>query len=760
MNRFRRSLGIAAVLGGAGALAVACGGSDDSGGVTDSPDASEAASSSDTGGGFDSAPRPDAADAADAADTAPEAAVDAGTNLDGGACDGGSLAVTGVTPKFGVTTDKTLLTITGGGFIATPKIFLRSGAALTPLTGVGFVSSSSITGTAPSGLGVGTYDVIVVNPGDCAGQLAGSFKVNADPAPVVLSVSPESGTTQTDVPVTITGCNFPANATLATVSSTLVEVAQLNDVPVAGGADARCNGNPLYTMTGTIQTKTKALTVGAYLVRVKDPTNLTFGDYASFVVSSPNGNLSGAWKAGPSLVTGRRSLALASGRVDDANRFLYAVGGENAAGVPLKTVEVAPVDRFGQLGAWFTGKNQLVAARSGHTITRQGRYLFAIGGTGSTGGTGGAAPTGTPLGSIERAVILVSSGAPKLTDPVASTASGTLAKGTYYYRVAAVLNATDPATEGETLASDEVVADLNAAGNVALTWTAPAVGTPLHYRVYRSKVANGTSGSEVLLKDTVLTTAYTDTGADVAGTEAPMPLGSTGKWVTSATSLLHPRLDTAATIAADPNGARHVFVLGGYGQCVATTGIMNCYEHATISDDGATLGAVFVTGTLPVAQARMRHGLAAMSAENGPPGFAANAGATTVFVVVGGGKSLNTAANTIEYAKVAAGGVLGAWANPTGFSNERDGTQFLIANGYGYALQGGNAPSYALTSDQSANAVVTATTLSFPNWANAGANLAQKLGRHGAAAESAFFYIAGGTTNDADALATVYQILH
>ena len=28
------------------------------------------------------------------------------------------------------------------------------------------------------------------------------------------------------------------------------------------------------------------------------------------------------------------------------------------------------------------------------------------------------------------------------------------------------------------------------------------------------------------------------------------------------------------------------------------------------------------------------------------------------------------------------------------------------------------------------------------------------------AAESAFFYVAGGTTNDADALTTVYQILH
>ena len=79
-----------------------------------------------------------------------------------------------------------------------------------------------------------------------------------------------------------------------------------------------------------------------------------------------------------------------------------------------------------------------------------------------------------------------------------------------------------------------------------------------------------------------------------------------------------------------------------------------------------------------------------------------------------------------------------------------------MSNGYGYALAGGNAPGYAATNDQSPLAVVTATTLSFPsNWANAGGNLPMALGRHGAASESAFFYVVGGTTSDADALASV-----
>ena len=767
----RTSLGIVA-FAAAGALVVACGSSDSSD-VQDAPDAG--ADGSDVGPDPSSpdGSKPDTSvgDAATAidADAAADAAADAntGTTLDGGACDGGVVAVTGVTPKFGTATAKTPITITGSGFVATPKIYLRApGGALTPVTSVAFVSSTSLTGIAPTGLAIGNYDVLVVDPSDCASVSGGSFKVLANSAPVVLSVAPASGTTHNDVDVTITGCNFPAGATVSTVSAppANTELAQLvKTAPVAGAGDARCNGDPLYTMTGTIQTKTKAMAVGAYLVRITNPTDSTFGDYSSFVVNNPNGNLAaGGWKVDPSLVTGRRSLGLLAGRVNDASRFLYAIGGESAAGVPLKTVEVAPVDRFGQLGAWFVEKNQLGVARSGLSVVRQGTYLYAIGGTSSTNGTGGVAPTGTALGSIERAVILDPSGAPKITDPVVDIASGTVAKGTYYYRVAAFLDNSDPQTAGETLTTDEAVATLSASGNVALTWTAPAVGTALRYRVYRSKTPDAASGSEVLLKDNIAGLTYTDTGADVPGTELPPALGSTGPWVTTTTALLHPRIDSAATIAADPSGARHLYVTGGFGQCLATVGIMDCYERATISADGATVGAAFIAGATSFGHARMRHGAAELSADDGPANFVATAGATTAFIVLAGGKGINTAANTAEYALVGAGGVLGNWAVPgNGFANQRDGMQLFVSNGYGYALAGGIAPNYSATNDQSPLATVTATTLSFPsNWANAGGNLPVALGRHGAASESAFFYVAGGTTTDADALATVYQILH
>jgi len=711
--------------------------------------------------GTDSGSEIDAADAADASDAGDAAAPDGGFSLDGGACDGGTVTISAVTPQFGAASSATAITITGAGFVSTPRVYVVSGGTAVAATNAGFVSSTSVTATVPSGLAVGTYDLAVVNPGECSATLPAAFKVAANPAPLVLSVSPAQGTTQNDANVTITGCYFQPNATLATVDEASTVVDQVvTAAPTAGANDARCNGGPLYTMTGTIQTKTKAMSVGAHLVRVTNPTDATFGEYASFVVSNPSGNLVGEWTAAPSLVTGRRSLGATSARLDDASRFLYAIGGEDAAGNALASVEVAALDRFGKVGAWTKQKNELKTARSGLAVARHGLYLYAIGGTSSTNGTGSAEPSGAPLASIEQAKLLEPSGAPKLDSATASTASGALAKGTYYYRVAAVLDGTDPLTEGETLPSGVVAATLTAAGQVQLSWTPPAVGTVASYRVYRTAAADSASGSEVLLETNVTGTTFTDTGADAPGSETPMTLGSTGPWVSIAATLNHARLDTAATIAPDPNGDLYLYVVGGWGQCdAAPATAMSCYEVAQLSNGGAKLGA-FTDGTTALARGRMRIGVDTMTAANGPSSFAANAGASTAFVVVAGGKGASATANTSEYATVTAGGQLGAWASPTGFSNERDGTQLIIANGYGYALFGGHPPAYSQTTDQSGVPTVTSTSLTFPNWANAAANVANKLGRHGAVAESAYFYVIGGTTNDTDALANVIQILH
>ncbi len=367
-------------------------------------------------------------------------------------------------------------------------------------------------------------------------------------------------------------------------------------------------------------------------------------------------------------------------------------------------------------------------------------------------------PTGTGVDTIERAIILDPAGGPNLSDP--TTTMGTLAKGTWYYRVSAVLSNADPDNpSGETLASDEKVVLLNAAGGVSLSWS--TVTNASYYRVYRSPMANGTSGSEVLLKDNIAGTTYTDDGTAMPGMEVPLLTGSTGVWITVGQKLAAPRFNFTASIAPESsaqNAPLHVYALGGTNNKVPD----NTYDFASINANGDTIGS-FSGGNQKFLHARMRFGSTAVTSANGPTNYQDGGVANTVsFIMIGGGYGISSTGNTVEYALVNSGGALGAWAIPsTGFANERDGSQLWMVNGYAYAFQGGVAGGpYKGTSDLSTNAVVTPTTITFGNWSNAGANLATGIGRHGIALESAYFYAVGGTTTDSDALTTVYQIIY
>jgi hypothetical protein len=760
----RATLAVLLLLGGAGVIA-ACGSDDETvaeesdGGNESGVDSSRLDSSV-----ADTSDANDAGDASDASD----AVAEGGRTLDGGSCGGDAVSIASITPQFAWKDGPTPITISGTGFVATPKVYVRaSTGALTQIEHVAFVSATSLNAVIPAGvLTSGTYEIAVVNANTCAGGLTGVLRVVDQAPPTVLEVSPAAGTTQNDVPVTIKGCNFDANAAVSVVSAAgTVTVMVAPTANVAGAADPRCGGGPLYTLTAKIETKTKALPVGPYLVRITNPTPNTFGDYSVFVVTNPSGNLAAA-EVGSPLVNGRRSLALVAGRINDASRFLFAIGGENAAGVPYDTVEVAPLDRFGQLGKWAVQKNKLTAARSGAAAVRYGSWIYVLGGTSSTDGTKGVTPNGTPRDTVERAKILDPSFAPAVTDPpTLSTAAGTLAKGTWYYRVTAI--GSDPDDPGgESVASSEVIANLSANGTVTLNWTAIAGVTA--YRVYRSKTPDAVAGGEVFLAQ-VNALTYPDNGSAVqAADAAPYPVeGSTGVWTQLASTFGTGgtgRLDSAAVVAKDPAGDPYLYLTGGFGRCTGDVAnkFLGCIEVAPVNADG-TLGA-FVVGT-PLGTPRLRHGAAVLDQSTGPAAFTAGgATATTAFLVVGGGRhgAAFDGAKNVEYSLIGAGGVLGAFAYPTAsFSSERDGSQFQLANGYGYAFVGGTVGSYTATSDQSA-VTLTSSAVTFPTWSNAGANLggANKRGRLGVTAESAYFYLVGGTSNDTDALNTVFRILH
>lgn len=695
---------------------------------------------------------------------APEA--DAGTTdaaADADAC-AATPNVTAVTPQFAWRDGKTPITITGSGFVATPKVFLVSGGTATQIQHAAFVSATSMTAIVPAAtFASGTYDLEVVNPDGCGGTLAAAIKVVDEAPPTVLTVEPAAGTNQDDVPVTIQGCHFDTNATVSIVTSAGTVTAMPAPTGYAAGPnDERCGNTPLYTMNAIVQTKTSGLVPGAYLVRVTNPAVGTFGDYASFVVSNPSGN-PGSPEATSSFVVGRRSLALVSGRIDDANRYLYAIGGENGAGDALDKIEVAQVDRFGQLGKWGVQRNKLPEALSGVAAVRWGKFLYVVGGTNSKNGTGGLAPTGTPSKKVYRASILSPTDAPVVKEPptvaAGPDAGGTLAKGTWYYKVSALT------TDGEeTLASDEVVATLDDVGAVTLEWTAPPGITPSGYNVYRSTAADGVSQSELLL-DTVAAPAltYTDTGAKTPSADAPyLAAGATSRW-TPDKELATARFDASAAAVRTSGGSAYLYVTGGWGGAELAS-----VEYALIQEDGA-LGD-FTAGPA-IKSARMRHGTQVLDKATGPVGFGTTGGATpdTSFLVVAGGRgaaSLDTGVS-VEYAVIGEDGVPGAWTYAPGFG-ERDALGFGIANGWFYAFVGaginGNKINYVQTASSSQASNITATGFTLGSWNSVGSFLSGapngKRGRVGLTAESAYFYLAGGTTNDTDVLTDVYRVLH
>lgn len=114
--------------------------------------------------------------------------------------------------------------------------------------------------------------------------------------------------------------------------------------------------------------------------------------------------------------------------------------------------------------------------------------------------------------------------APVLNAPVASTTGGTLAAGTYYYKIAGIT------PYGETLGSNEVsVTTTGATSSVTLSWT--AINGATNYRIYRGTAA----GAENVYYITGNVLTIIDINA--ANTPGSPPvltpiynLGATGRW--------------------------------------------------------------------------------------------------------------------------------------------------------------------------------------------------------------------------------------
>ncbi|MGE5181471.1 MAG: IPT/TIG domain-containing protein [Acidobacteriota bacterium] len=692
--------------------------------------------------------------------------------------------IMGVDPPFGCMCDTTTnVTITSAAsFVSTPTAYMTLQGVGTrfDLKRVAFVDANTITAAVPTGtMPLGTYDLTVVNPptDGRTGTLVGAFRVVPDPIPVIDDVVPDRGPPNTSVNLTIYGKNFRSTVTVQLLDRNGMVVKTATGGTVSGGG------------TQIAVAITTPTTEDAYLVRVIDDDEMTYSTWSAFIVGAEgaSGNLH-TFAPLSMLNTGRRMLAGASARDDLGNTFVYAIAGDTGGATPsvLGSIEVAQLSKFGALGAWHQEKtsNELIVKRDAPAaatvelpdpadpctgfgilcLPPLKTYVYVV---------GGRSDAGTVLGSVERAMVLRNADAPVVADPTPAT-GGTLAAGTWYYKVSAICSATDLDNKsGETLPSDEAIAVLDSTHSaVTLAWSAVATTecTAVGYKIYRTKAADGTSQTEVLTKVLGNVLTYTDLG-DMPGTEVPLPPGALGVWSTEAITLSTGRWGHQGATIADANNSgggsgRSLYVLGGKSD--ATTGYLASVEYAGIDTNGHLIGTTFTTGATTT---NMTNPLAFFSlVVETPQNVSGYTGLPRLLTLGGVGAGMaNATSNEILESTIASGGGNGAWA--PGFTNMA--TPGTLLNGVG-----GNMAVIASNKLWSVGGarMFSNTTQAFSNVTSGGDDVAfdasgdlvsptqsaasvltspRTLGA--VITGSGFIYFVGGSSDGTDATTTTYQ---
>ena len=124
--------------------------------------------------------------------------------------------LTSINPASGAQSAAVTVTLTGTNFVDGPSVNVsNSGIAV---SNVNVVSATQMTATLTiaSTAALGPASVTVATPGGISAAV--TFTVTP-PGPVISSISPASGTLGASVPVTLTGANFLAGATVAVSNS-------------------------------------------------------------------------------------------------------------------------------------------------------------------------------------------------------------------------------------------------------------------------------------------------------------------------------------------------------------------------------------------------------------------------------------------------------------------------------------------------------------------------------------------------------------
>ena len=682
-----------------------------------------------------------------------------------------TIQISSVSPPFGPTSDSqpvTIFRVPGNAednvsFTPTPRAFLNSpgGATAIQLESVTFVDENTLTAVVPENVPAGVYDLIVVDSAGNVGVLQGAYTSLATAPPVIEEVVPQSIVAPAGGTIQVRGTGFSG----ATVSLECVR----DGMPLTPTVTTSPEACDASGCTVSAMVNAANLTSGdVCVVRVTNADG-SFGEFSAIGITNSSLNLS-LPRTGQPLNVGRRGLVAAAVNATTAARFVYAIGGDTGdVSNALNSVEFAPVDVFGNMSPWQALSATLTAPRTLAGGAKAGRYIYLFGGSSGGGALGTAeralvlSPRETP-GIQDVDLCLIVSGA---TTPCfgATGLSGGLEAGTYSYRVAALVSATDPQNlGGETLASDPVIFRLSGIVGyetaVKLTWSAPvdALGAPLTgisgYRIYRTPKDGLPGAGEVLLGEVGATSLeFIDDDTAVLGTQPPLPQGSTSAWQ-ALPALGVPREGPAGIAARDPGDPNSWYVYSLLGRDGAT--MHTSYEFLTVTvlpNGRQTVATAWTTGTGQVGTGRWQPGAWLVDST------VTNLAAAGPWIYVGGG----VGSGAVDAAELLAGtaGQLGAFtpqdalsAGRAGFSPVAIGTQDTAK----LLVFGGSAGGSPLS--DAVGGTLGQMLPTIENW-NAEGALSLQSPRYlpGTALQSAFIFIIGGQTDAAGAVTTSTELI-
>lgn len=662
-----------------------------------------------------------------------------------------TVSVDAIDAPFGWTNADTAVTVTSAdptpanlsAFEATPRVYLnpdmpQAGDIATELRSVQFRDSFELTGIVPTGLPVGTYDVIVINPDGSVGLLDAAFDVTLDPPPVVDLVSPGSWETGNSAKaITVEGANFRMPT---------LEVSCVDNGGAPLSAAATVLSSTDTSISATVDTTTLSH-LSVCEIRVTNTNDGTYADYAPITVTNPAGNFV-SFNDGPSLNVARRAPSVASGRPSTRAQYVYAIGGDSGTNAtPLSSIEASPLDRFGRPGAWAANRTSLAAGRTLSGAARVENFIYVLGGHDGT----------NAMTDVSRAMVLNPLDTTRISNVefnIDPNLMGGLPTGVYYYRVAPVMSATHPANPGgEMLASERQPVRVPFAGvDIELSWTPYADAA--QYRIYRSSMPDMNAGSEELLAvvDGTVTSFVDDGTATITADATPLPLGSLGAWHT-VSQLTTARHSHGVAVAADPvtAGLYHLYAVAGDSGAGGLTSI----ERVSVTVTGPQAQAVDATATPTTASIAV--GRWELAAIVGTPATASYLDGAYLYVL--GGRSANGFTRAIDIGTVAAGGDITAFASSSAdMQRSRSGYASAMANNNIVFACGQNG-SPSNSADKTSVSATLAPDLDASSALGGTGDLSNRY-LPGFASFSGLMYVVGGNDGVTPASATIdYSIL-